>query len=586
MSFQVHGLKLQQPAAAMEITTMAQAMQLHAQLVKSGESESHPQTLSKLFTFAALSPSGDLTYARRILNSLRTRNSYYCNTMIRAYVHSSNPVDGVEIFFAMRESSFLALPDKFTYPFIFKACARLRMFHLGMQIYGLVHKLGLVSDLYVHHSFMSMCCLCGESGYAYKVFERMRERDVVSWTSMIDGFVDDNRPLDAIRLFDKMLEAGVEPNDVTIVAVLGACAEVGALATGKRVHELVEEIGLGTRANVSTALIDMYAKCGCLDSATRVFDGVVKKDNLCVWTAMICGIGSHGKGRDAIDIFKKMLKLDVRPDERTMTALLSACRNAGLVKESLGYMRDMKKRYSIRPALQHYGCLVDMLARAGQLDDAEKIIKMMPIEPDDVLWRTFIWACKVHGDFKRAECSINQLKLRKVNDCGSYVLLGNFYASARRWGDKARVRNMMSKNGIVKVPASSMIEIDGTVHEFVAGDSCHYEAVEIFRKLVEIEEQLKKEGYDPKLSEVLLDIDEEEKAFQLLHHSEKLAIAFALLKTSPDTEIRIVKNLRSCDDCHSFMKLISKVYHREIIVRDRIRFHHFKEGKCTCGDCW
>uniref|UniRef100_A0A7N0T263 DYW domain-containing protein n=1 Tax=Kalanchoe fedtschenkoi TaxID=63787 RepID=A0A7N0T263_KALFE len=570
----------------MEITTMAQAMQLHGQLLKSGDPKSQPRALSKLFTFSALSPSGDLAYARHILNSLRTSNSYYYNTMIRAYAQSSNPVEAVDIFLAMRESLLLAAPDKFTYPFLFKACARLGLFRLGLQIYGLVHKLGFSSDLYVQHGFIRMCCMCGQSGVAYEVFERMLERDVVSWTSMIDGFVEDGRPLDAIRLFDRMLEAGVEPNDITIVAVLGACSEVGALGMGKKVHELVERKGFGFGDNISTALIDMYAKCGCLESARRVFDGIVEKNNVILWTAMICSLGSHGKGRDAIDLFEQMLKFDVRPDERTMTSLLSACRNAGLVKESLGYMKDMEKVYGIRPALQHYGCLVDLLARAGHLDDAEELIRMTPFEPDDVIWRTFVWACKVHGDVERAECFIDRLKLRKVSDCGSYVLLGNLYASTGRWADKASVRHIMRENGIVKPPASSMIEIDGVVYEFAAGDSSHFEAKEIFGKLVEIAEKLKKEGYQPKLSEVLLEIEEEEKAFQLIHHSEKLAIAFAMIKISPGTQIRILKNLRSCEDCHSFMKLISKVYQRDIIVRDRIRFHHFSEGKCSCGDHW
>lgn len=179
-----------------------------------------------------------------------------------------------------------------------------------------------------------------------------------------------------------------------------------------------------------------------------------------------------------------------------------------------------------------------------------------------------------------------QLLESNADDCGSYVLIGNVYASAGKWHDKAKVRELMDKKGLRKPPGSSRIEIDGLIHEFVAGDSSHPEAEKIYEKLDEIEEKLLEEKHSPKLSQVLLEIDDEVKAFQLRHHSEKLAVAFGLIKTNPGSEIRIVKNLRSCEDCHAVMKLLSKIYQREIIMRDRIRFHYFRHGECSCGDCW
>ncbi|RVW48370.1 Pentatricopeptide repeat-containing protein [Vitis vinifera] len=248
----------------------------------------------------------------------------------------------------------------------------------------------------------------------------------------------------------------------------------------------------------------------------------------------------------------------------------------------------MRCKYGVKPTIQHYGCMVDLLARTGHLDEAEEFIRKMPIEPDVVLWRTLIWASKVHGDIDRSERLMKDRGLLKMDsdDCGSYVLLGNVYASAGKWHDKAKMRELMNQKGLSKPPGCSRIEVDGLVHEFAAGDSGHIEAEKIYAKLDEVEERLKAEGYHPKLSEVLLEIDNEEKAFQLRHHSEKLAVAFGLIKTSPGTEIRIVKNLRSCEDCHSVMKLISKIYQQDIIVRDRIRFHHFINGDCSCKDYW
>lgn len=431
-----------------------------------------------------------------------------------------------------------------------------------------------------------MYAKCGDLDAAAQVFEKMTERDVVSWTSIIDGYVDCDRSTEALQLFGRMQNGSVVPNDATVVAILRACANAGALSVGQRVHQIVNESKLNSKANVITALIDMYTKCGCLDSARQLFHEIVEKD-VFAWTAMISGLATHGQCKDAIELFHQMQEQDVRPDERTITAVLSACRNAGWVHEGYHYFNNMEKNYKIQPRIQHYGCMVDLLARTGHLDEAEEFIKKMPIEPDTILWRTLIWACKIYGDTDRGERLMNkQLLKMDLNDSGSYVLLGNIYATAGKWHEKARVRGLMTQRRINKLPGCSKIEVNGTVHEFVAGDSSHPEAEKIYRKWDEIAELLRVEGYQPKLSEVLLDIEDEYKASQLHHHSEKLAVAYGLISTSQEMKILAVKNLRSCEDCHSTMKFISKIFQREIIIRDRIRFHHFKNGVCSCGDYW
>ncbi|KAM7482630.1 hypothetical protein LguiB_007213 [Lonicera macranthoides] len=574
----------------MEITTMNQAMQFHAQMLKTPNNEQgHPKSLSKIFTFSALSPSGNLNYARHILNSLRTQNSYYYNTMIRAYSDCPDPEQAISLFLAMHHQlgHYTPLPDKFTYPFVLKACSKLRQTRFGKQVHGLIYKAGFWSDRYIQNVLIYMYAGFGELGLAWNVFDKMSEKDVVSWTSIIDGFAENERPLEALKLFEQMVEDGVDPNEATVVSVLRACADSGALSVGQRVNEIVKRKELCSKSNVSTALIDMYAKCGCIDSAMRVFDETINKD-VYAWTAMISGFASHGRCKEAIDLFEEMKSYGVKPDDRTMTAVLSACRNAGWVSEGLSYIRNMRKNYQLRPTIQHYGCIVDLLARTGHLNDAEEFITTMPVKPDAVLCRTLIWACKIHGEIERGERLMRNLEFLKMdsNDSGSYVLLGNVYASARKWHDKARVRDSMYRNGLVKPPGFSRIEINGVVHEFTAGDSGHLEAECIYRKLDEIKESLRNQGYNPKLSEVLLEIDDEERASQLLHHSEKLAVSFGLVKTSPGNIIRIVKNLRSCEDCHSFMKLISKIYRREIIIKDRTLFHRFRNGECSCGDYW
>ncbi|CAN4120436.1 unnamed protein product [Withania somnifera] len=571
-------------AFTMDIATMSQAMQLHAQLLKLGsQHQSHAQNLSKLFTFSALSPSGNLNYAHNILTSLRIQNSYYYNTMIRAYSDSPDPNKSIILFLNMHNSKTGPRPDKFTYPFVLKACSKLRDGRMGKKVHGLVMKSGFGSDLYVKNALIHMYMGSGDSVLAWKVFDEMSERDVVSWTSVIDGFVDNDKPIEAIDLFQSMMESGVEANEATLVSVLRACADTGAISMGRKVHGFVKDV----RKNVGTALIDMYAKCGCIDEGRRVFDEMMDKD-VYAWTAMISGLASHGLSQEAMEHFEEMKRCAVKPDERTMTAVLSACRNAGWIGKGLYHLRSMKK-YKLRPTIQHYGCIVDMYVRAGKLEEAEEFIrKMVPIDPDVVLWRTLLWGCKIHGDVERSERLVKDVELLKMDsqDCGSYILLGNMYAAKGNWKEKAKMRELMNQRGIVKTPGRSRIEIDGLVHEFTAGDSRHVEAENIYAKLDEMEQNVRREGYDPKVSEVLLEIDDDEKASQLLHHSEKLALSFGLIKTNPASVIRIVKNLRSCEDCHSFMKLISKLYQREIIIRDRIRYHHFKGGECACGDRW
>lgn len=406
---------------------------------------------------------------------------------------------------------------------------------------------------------------------------------------MIGGLVNHDLPVEAINLFERMLQCGVEVNEATVISVLRACADSGALSMGRKVHANLEEWGIEihSKSNVSTALVDMYAKGGCIASARKVFDDVVHRD-VFVWTAMISGLASHGLCKDAIDMFVDMESSGVKPDERTVTAVLTACRNAGLIREGFMLFSDVQRRYGMKPSIQHFGCLVDLLARAGRLKEAEDFVNAMPIEPDTVLWRTLIWACKVHGDADRAERLMKHLEIQdmRADDSGSYILASNVYASTGKWCNKAEVRELMNKKGLVKPPGTSRIEVDGGVHEFVMGDYNHPEAEEIFVELAEVVDKIRKEGYDPRVSEVLLEMDDEEKAVQLLHHSEKLALAYGLIRIGHGSTIRIVKNLRSCEDCHEFMKLISKICKRDIVVRDRIRFHHFKNGECSCKDYW
>jgi hypothetical protein len=246
----------------------------------------------------------------------------------------------------------------------------------------------------------------------------------------------------------------------------------------------------------------------------------------------------------------------------------------------------MMQNYGIEPENEHYTCMVDLLGRAGHLEEAKIFINDMPVEPNGVTWTALLGACRTYGNVELGELAANKLFKLEPSKASAYVLLSNIYAAAGKWEKVSLVRTMMQERGVRKEPGRSWIEVDNKVHEFVVGDTSHPEAKAIYTELNKLIENLKAEGYIPDTRVVLHDINEEDKELALCSHSEKLAIAYGLIHIPREEPIRVTKNLRVCPDCHTATKLISKVTAREIIARDANRFHHFKDGVCSCGDYW
>lgn len=416
-------------------------------------------------------------------------------------------------------------------------------------------------------------------------FEKMPQRDEVSWSAMIDGYVHCTHFVDALDTFQKMLREGVKPKKFVFSSVLAASANVGALEQGRWIHAYVERNSVQVDAILGTSLVDMYAKCGRLDLASDAFEKTASKE-IFSWNAMIGGFAMHGHARDAIELFFRMEREKFSPDMITFVNVLSACSHGGLVKEGRRLFNLMKQEYGITPKVEHYGCMVDLLGRAGLFREAEEMINSMPMTPNAAVWGALLNGCRIHGNAQLAEKVGNILLELEPENSGRYALLSNIYAKAGRWDDVSKVRKLMKHRGVKTIPGSSLLELDGMIHKFIVGDCTHPSTKEINLMIEEMLERLKLEGYAPNTSHVLFDIDEEEKETALSYHSEKLAIAFGLLNTTPGTTIRIMKNLRVCEDCHLATKLISRVYKREIVVRDRVRYHCFKEGKCSCMDFW
>lgn len=336
---------------------------------------------------------------------------------------------------------------------------------------------------------------------------------------------------------------------------------------------------------VGTSLVDMYCKCGRVGMARKVFDRM-KVKNVKSWTAMIAGYGMHGQAKEALEVFYGMNHAGVKPNYITLVSVLAACSHAGLVDEGWFWFRAMKGRFSIEAGIEHYGCMVDLLGRAGLLSRAYDLIKEMKVQPDFVVWGSLLAACRMHNNVELGEISARKLFELDPNNCGYYVLLSNIYADARRWEDVKRMRMYMKNHGLAKPPGFSLVEVKGGVHVFLVGDTEHPECKKIYAYLEELSVKLQEAGYIPNMTAVVHDVDEEEKGMILRVHSEKLAVAFGILNSVPGTTIHVIKNLRICMDCHTTIKLISKIVEREIVVRDCKRFHHFRDGVCSCGDYW
>ncbi|PSS01814.1 Pentatricopeptide repeat-containing protein [Actinidia chinensis var. chinensis] len=401
---------------------------------------------------------------------------------------------------------------------------------------------------------------------------------------MISGYSKVGMVNEAFGLFREMQNAGVVPDEVTLVSVISACAASGALGVGRWVHAYIDKHLIDTDLELSTALVNMYAKCGCIEKAIEVFDAMLVKDTK-AWSSMIVGMAIHGLEEEALYAFSRMEEDKVKPNHVTFVGVLLACAHSGRVLVGQKYWSNMLE-FGIEPSMEHYGCMVDLLCRANHVEEACTFVETMPIFPNAVIWRTLLVACKKNRNVDKGEIAGTRLLELEPDNAENYILLSSLYASSSQWEKMSCVRKQMKDKGIKAVPGCSSIEIFGFVHEFGMGDWSHPEAKEIREVLRDISETVCGVRHKPWTSDVLHNVGDEEKESALCEHSERLAIAYGLLKTKAPAVIRVVKNLRVCVDCHEVTKIISKLYEREIIVRDRVRFHKFVDGSCSCKDFW
>ncbi|XP_068643769.1 pentatricopeptide repeat-containing protein At1g34160-like [Aristolochia californica] len=561
--------------------TFKHIKQLQAHLIISSDFQNQGYR-GKFLDYCAVSPAGDVCYAEAIFRQIENPQTNDWNAIIRGLAQSDDPKRAAEWYAAMSRQAHK--PDALTCSFALKACARVLALVEGREIHGQFIRLGFEADVLLQTTVIDLYAKCGKLDEAQRLFDEIPRRDVPTWNALINGLAQGSRARDALVLFHQMRSSGVWPDEITVVGALAACSQLGALTEGNSVHSYACEVQLDSNVRVCNALIDMYGKCGDVDRACRVFNQMDRR-SLVSWNTMIMGLAMHGRGRQAVDLFSKMACSGIQPDAVTYLAALCACNHGGLVDDGLRIYHEMVK-HGVTVNVKHYGCLVDLLGRAGRLQEAHTMIRSMPLVPDAVLWQSLLGACSMYGDVELAELASEKLREMGSNSDGDYVVMSNVYAAYKRWDDVGRVREVMKSKDVKKVPGFSFIEVDGAIHKFVNGDRSHSYSKEIYAKLDEINIRIKAFGYAPRTSFVLHDIGEEEKENVVFYHSEKLAIAYGLICLKEGSPIRVIKNLRICGDCHEVFKLVSNIYGREIIVRDRARFHHFKEGSCSCNDYW
>ncbi|KAL5744741.1 hypothetical protein ACOSQ2_027857 [Xanthoceras sorbifolium] len=421
--------------------------------------------------------------------------------------------------------------------------------------------------------------------YVKEMFSQLAKKNLVSWNVMIAIYVNNSMPAEAVDLYSQMELKGIEPDAISVASVLPACGDLSALLLGRQIHQYVERKKLRPNLLLENALVDMYAKCGSLAEARAVFNEMKFRD-VVSWTSMISAYGMSGQGCDAVALFSKMQNSGLCPDSIAFVSVLSACSHAGLLEEGQYYFKLMTDQYKVSPRIEHFACLVDLLGRAGKVDEAYSVIREMPMEPNERVWGALLGACRVYSNMDIGLLAADHLFQLAPEQSGYYVLLSNIYAKAGRWEEVTTVRSIMKRKGLKKMPGTSNVEINDRVYTFLAGDQSHAQSKVIYKELDVLVGKMKEAGYIPETDSALHDVEEEDKECHLVVHSEKLAIVFAILNTKPGTAIRVTKNLRICGDCHIAAKLISKIADRYIIIRDTNRFHHFENGVCSCGDYW
>ncbi|KAK4393504.1 Pentatricopeptide repeat-containing protein [Sesamum angolense] len=536
--------------------------QLHSRAI-SGGFDSYASVDNALIS--GYSKNGFFHEAERVFRDMGgVKDEVSWNSMIVAYGQQREGLKALELYQEMVRQELYV--DMFTLASVLSAYTSMEDLLGGMQFHGQMVKMGR------------------------KVFQDIPHPDLVLWNTMISGYsLNDEFSEEALLCFKEMQQAGNLPDDCSFVCVLSASAKMSSPSQGKQIHSLVIKSDItSNRVSINNALVAMYSKCGNLEDARRLFDRMPEHNHVSL-NSMIAGYAQHGLGVQALLIFEQMVEKNIAPTSITFVSVLSACAHTGRVEDGHRYFRLMTEKFKIEPEAEHYTCMIDLLGRAGKVDEAEKLINSMPYDPSTMGWASLLRASRTHGNMELAEKAALQCLQLDPSNAAPYVTLAHMYARVTRWEEVAMIKRYMRDRGVKRRPGCSWIEVDKRIHVFVAEDKSHPMIEKIYEFWEEMSKKIKLAGYVPDVRWVSVRDDglrEDEKETIVRHHSEKLAVAFGLLATKLNVPLLVMKNLRICGDCHNAIKIVSSITRREITVRDCHRFHLFKDGQCSCGDFW
>ncbi|KAF3452456.1 hypothetical protein FNV43_RR02889 [Rhamnella rubrinervis] len=547
--------------------------------------------------------SGAFHYAEKLFEAMEKRDTVRWNIMISAYLRIGSMKKSLDLFRRMPlkdVASWNAIIDglmrngyertalellyemvkvgpafnKVTFSVALILASSLLHLELGRQIHGVVLRMGIHNEGFIRSSLIEMYSKCGKTQKALLIFrkeplvylrtlnttftsdESMTE--IVSWSSLISGYVRNHEYEDALQTFIYMIRDHIWVDKFTVTSIASACANIGTIRLGQQIHAYTQKIGHSIDVHLASTLTDMYSKCGSLTDAWMIFEQIANP-NVVLWTSMISGCALHGQGEKAVELFELMMKEGTKPNEVSFLTVLNACSHAGLLGEGEKYFKLMKEVYGFKPTVDHFTCMVDLFGRAGRLNETKEFIHKNDISHLSSVWKSFLSSCRIHKNIEMGKWVSEKLLHLEPFDEGSYVLLSNMCSTEHRWDEAAKLRSLMQQKGVNKPPGQSWIELKNQVHTFFMGDRSHPQIMEIYSYLDELIGRLKEIGYSADVKQIMQDVEEEQGEVILGYHSEKLAIAYGIISTASGTPIRIMKNLRVCTDCHNFVKYTSQL---------------------------
>lgn len=522
--------------------------------------------------------------AYRLFDKMPKRNATSFNMILYGSVFFGKYLEAIKLFLWIWKRRPEKGPRKFVS--VINACAGLHVESLGRQLHAIVAKEGYFdNNSYVLCALMDMYAKCACIEDARKLFDSMPEKTVVGWNTMIAGLAFNGLSEEALDLYNEMKSTKVKMNKFTYSTIITVCARLGSINQGREIHAALLQSGFGLNLAVGTALVDLYGKWGRTEDACGVFNQLPRK-NVIIWNALIGGYAYHGMGWMAIKMFDRMVKEGCAPNHVTFLAVLVGCAYSGMLGKGRYIFENMQKEYNVKPRAMHYECIVDLLGRKGLLQEALDLIQEAPCGPTRNMWAAFLRACRVHENEELGLYAAERLYCMDPRKLSNYVVLLNLYLRRGRMQDAKRVVDTLTEQGFELSVSYTWIEVKKKPYLFFTGDKSHPQSAYIYGKIDELMQEIEKAVPVGEIVKcVLPDVSEQELAAHS-NHSEKLAVAFGLIGTPEFAPLQLLQPHRICEHCHAFIEIVGSITRRDIVIRDASRFHHFSEGKCSCGGYW